>query len=101
MADGSRVVARNERLVSVTSEAVLPDLHLTIDGSVIDIRCSSTPVGSLHVSGGAMAGIRTVRLNGIARARRAGERATVLAIASADWSTQSSERFDRNALCVA
>lgn len=100
LADFTHLLAKRDGLVSVAADAHVSDLHLTLDGTTIELW-STVPPSSLRIEGDAVAGIRVVRLNGVDQPRREGERATAIVIAADDWSSRHQHSFDRNALCVA
>jgi hypothetical protein len=100
LADFTHLLAKRDGLVSVAADAPVPDLHVARDGSTLELW-STAPPPALRIEGEAISGVRAVRLNGVERPRRDGERHTALVIAAADWSAPLPHRFDRNALCVA
>jgi hypothetical protein len=61
--DASHALALREGWLSLAADAPIADLHAAIDHGVLDLRASNPPA-QLRVQGGAVTGLRVVRVNG-------------------------------------
>lgn len=61
--DGSRLHARHDGWLSVAADAAMPSLHLGLEDALLDLIAPDPPA-QLRLSGRAIAGLHTLRLNG-------------------------------------
>jgi hypothetical protein len=80
LADVSQLLSLRDGLISIVSETHVEDLHCRLDGEYLEV-CTGKPPARLKLEGGALAAVKTVRLNG----RELGRTGEAIELLSSDW----------------
>ena len=82
--DASHALALRDGLLSVAVTERVRDLHLQVNDDLLEL-CASEPPPQLRIQGGALRGVRAIRLNGRSHPLIVTDRPETLLISGADW----------------
>jgi hypothetical protein len=92
LVDASHALALRDGWLSIAMTEPVRDLHLQLNDDVLEM-CASQPPQHVRLLGGAVAGIRAIRLNGRILPLRATDSRDVIVISGAEWTATPLVRF--------
>jgi uncharacterized heparinase superfamily protein len=92
LVDASHALALRDGWLSIAMSEPVRDLHIQLNDDVLEL-CASEPPRQLRILGGALLGLRTIRLNGRNHPLVVADPPDTLLISGADWTATSLVRF--------
>jgi hypothetical protein len=86
--DGSHARTTRDGWLSAAADAPIAELHIGLEDGALDLRALDPP-SRLRLEGDAIAGLRTIRLNGIERRFVPSRFAAPLVVDAGEWATAS------------